>query len=73
MGYDDDHMRNAKRLNAFGIVLFIGIVCVFNLIFWTIALNAYAKDAADYMQESWEADYGADFFGDEEEVEEIIE
>ena len=61
VGYDDDHMANAKRLNTFGIVLFLGIVAVFNAIFWTLSLNAYAKDANDYMRESWEKDLGPDY------------
>ncbi len=42
-------MVTAHRLNTFGKVAYLGLVFVFNLVFWTIAIVEYVRPAEEYL------------------------
>ena len=49
MGFDDDLLGAATKINQLGKVLFLALIFVFNLVFWLVALNEYVKDAQHYL------------------------
>lgn len=51
VGFDDDILKNAVKVNKFGKVLFLIIVISFNVGFWLIALSEYVKSAEHYLNE----------------------